>query len=157
MLTGVPGGCPGHDGGKDGSLSLIDEIVREGTRLLAEALRADVDAYIARFAGQRSDDGRCLVVRNGYHQSWEVLTGAGGHWAHLPAASPIEPTLATVRHRTKVTKGPGSGAAGVTMAFKLSQTAQDHWRSTPHLVPLVRAGARSGRGVLTGRPQPAAA
>jgi hypothetical protein len=157
MLTGVPGGCPGHDAGKDASPSLIDEIVREGTRLLAEALRAEVHAYIARSAGQRSDDGRRLLVRNGYHRSREVLTSAGGHWTHLPAASPIEPTLATVRHRTKVTKGPGSGAAGVIMVFKLSQAAQDHWRSAPHLVPLVSAGARSGRGVLTGRPQPAAA
>jgi transposase-like protein len=79
MLTVVPDGCPGHDGGKDGAArSLIDEIVREGARrMLAEALRAEVDAYIAAFAGQRGEDGRRLVVRNGYHQSREVLTSAG--------------------------------------------------------------------------------
>ena len=49
MLTVVPDGCPGHDGGKDDAArSLIDEIVREGARrMLAEALRAEVDAYIA--------------------------------------------------------------------------------------------------------------
>jgi hypothetical protein len=36
---------------KDGSSSLIDEIVREGARrMLAEALQAEVDAYIAAFA-----------------------------------------------------------------------------------------------------------
>ena len=79
MLTVVPDGCPGHDGGKDEvSPSLIDEIVREGARrMLAEALRAEVDAYIAAFAGQRGEDGRRLVVRNGSHQSREVLTSAG--------------------------------------------------------------------------------
>jgi hypothetical protein len=34
-------------------------------------------------------------------------------------------TFATVRHRTKVTKGPGSKAAGIAMAFKLVEAAQD--------------------------------
>jgi len=35
MLAVVPDDCPGHHGGKDASPSLIDEIVREGARLLA--------------------------------------------------------------------------------------------------------------------------
>ena len=35
------------------------------------------------------------------------------HWVHLRTTNPIESTFATVRHRTKVTKGPGSRAAGV--------------------------------------------
>jgi hypothetical protein len=49
MLTVVPDGCLGDQGGKDASPSLIDEIVREGARrMLAEALRAEVGAYIAR-------------------------------------------------------------------------------------------------------------
>src|ERR1700681_4892821 len=78
MLAVVPDDCPGQRGGKDGSSSLIDEIVREGARrMLAEALRAEVDAYIAQFAGERGEDGRRLVVRNGTHQSREVLTSAG--------------------------------------------------------------------------------
>ena len=43
MLTVVPGDGSGHEGGKDGSPSLIDEIVREGARrMLAEALQAEV-------------------------------------------------------------------------------------------------------------------
>ena len=57
---------------------MIDEIVREGARrMLAEALQAEVDAYIARFAGERDEHGRRLVVRNGSHQPREVLTSAG--------------------------------------------------------------------------------
>jgi transposase-like protein len=78
MLTVVPDNCPGQPGSKDGSSSLIDEIVREGARrMLAEALQAEVDAYVAQLAGERDENGRRLVVRNGYHQSREVLTSAG--------------------------------------------------------------------------------
>jgi hypothetical protein len=60
MLTVVPGEGPGHEDGKrDGSASLIDEIVREGARrMLAEALRGEVDAYIAHFAGERDENRR---------------------------------------------------------------------------------------------------
>ncbi len=72
------------------------------------------------------------------------------HWLHLKTSNPIESTFSTVRLRTKVTKGPGSRAAGLAMAFKLIQAAQDRWRAVngPHLVALVRAGAVFRRGVL---------
>ncbi len=76
------------------------------------------------------------------------------HWVHLKTSNPIESTFATVRLRTKVTKGPGSKAAGLAMAFKLIEAAQDRWRAVnaPHLVSLVRAGARFEAGVLVERP-----
>ena len=51
------------------------------------------------------------------------------HWVHLRTTNPIESTFATVRHRTKVTKGPGSKAAGLAMAYKLIESAQRRWRS----------------------------
>ena len=53
-----------------------------------------------------------------------------------------------------MTKGQGSKAAGSAMAFKLLETAQERWRavSGPHLVALVRAGARFDKGVLGERP-----
>ncbi len=75
------------------------------------------------------------------------------HWVHLRTTNPIESTFATVRHRTKVTKGPGSKAAGIAMAFKLIEAAQHRWRAVnaPHLVALVRAGARFERGKLVER------
>jgi putative transposase len=85
MLTVVPGDGSGHEGRKDSSPSLIDEIVREGARrMLAEALQAEVDVYIAQFITERDEDGRRLVVRNGYHQSREVLTSAGAVEVTVP-------------------------------------------------------------------------
>ncbi|MBP2708703.1 IS256 family transposase [Microbispora sp. RL4-1S] len=77
------------------------------------------------------------------------------HWVHLRTTNPIESTFATVRHRTKVTKGPGSRAAGLAMAFKLIESAQKRWRAVnaPHLVALVRAGATFINGKLVERPE----
>ena len=76
------------------------------------------------------------------------------HWLHLRTTNPIESTFATVRHRSKVTKGPGSRAAGLAMAFKLIEAAQSRWPAVnaPHLVALVRAGAAFHHGKLFERP-----
>src|ERR671915_240922 len=76
VLTVVPGGADADDPrGAGGSASLIDEIVREGARrMLAEALQAEVEAYIAQFAGERDEHGRRLVVRNGSHRPRDGLS-----------------------------------------------------------------------------------
>ena len=48
--------------------SLLDEIVRGGARqMLAAALNAEVAAYVEQFGDQLDEQGRRLVVRNGYH------------------------------------------------------------------------------------------
>ncbi len=50
------------------------------------------------------------------------------HWVHLRTTNPIESTFATVRLRTRRTKGCGSPTACLTMVFKLAQCAERHWR-----------------------------
>ena len=51
------------------------------------------------------------------------------HWLHLRTTNPIESTFATVRLRTEKTKGCGSRVAGLTMVFKLAESAGKGWRS----------------------------
>jgi transposase-like protein len=50
------------------------------------------------------------------------------HWRHLRTTNPIESAFATVRHRTRQTKGCGSRLATLTMVFKLAMQAERHWR-----------------------------
>jgi transposase-like protein len=78
------------------------------------------------------------------------------HWIHLRTTIPIESTFAPIRLRQRVTKGPGSRAAGIAMAFKRIESAQRRWRAVnaPHLVALVRAGADNGRIVERPDDQP---
>lgn len=77
------------------------------------------------------------------------------HWKHLRTTNPIESTFATVRLRERVTKGAGSRTAGLTMAFKLLEAAQAHWRRLDgaELIPLVRAGVGFIDGVRVERPE----
>src|SRR3954465_11269437 len=76
------------------------------------------------------------------------------HWQHLRTTNPIESTFATVRHPTKITRGPappqtnhprgrGPRAPGRAMASKLTEPprAGGGAGNGPHLVALVRAGA----------------
>lgn len=50
------------------------------------------------------------------------------HWKHIRTSNPIESTFATVRHRTKRTKGCLSRKTGLAMAFNLMMAAQKKWR-----------------------------
>ena len=50
------------------------------------------------------------------------------HWKHIRTSNPIESTFATVRHRTRRTKGCLSRKTGLAMAFKLMMSAQSKWR-----------------------------
>jgi transposase-like protein len=131
MLTVVPGDGSGHESGKDGSASQVDEIVREGARrMLAGALRAEVGAYLAAFAAERDEYGRRLVIRDGYRQPREVLTSAGAVKVRAP------------RVNDKRT-GPATGARK-----KFSSAVLPPWaRKTPKItqvLPLVSLHGLSG-------------
>ena len=66
------------------------------------------------------------------------------HWLHLRTTNAIESTFATVKARTRKTKGAGSRDAGLAMAFKLLTQAEGRWRrvNSPHLVALVAVGTK---------------
>ena len=65
-------------------------------------------------------------------REWTQLTAfydyPAEHWRHLRTTNPIESAFATVRLRTRVTKGAGSKTAALAMAYKLLATAQERWR-----------------------------
>ena len=120
----------------------------EDRRHALDAVRAFEAAYGAKFpkaVAKITDDVEELLAFYDFPAE---------HWIHLRTTNPIESTFATVRHRTKITRGPGSRAAGLAMAFKLIEAAQDRWRAVnaPHLVALVRTGARLEAGKLVERP-----
>ena len=72
------------------------------------------------------------------------------HWQHLRSTNVIESTFATVRLRTKRTKGCGSRLATLTMVFKLVESAAKRWRRLRgyrHL-PEVWRGRRCHDGLL---------
>ena len=73
------------------------------------------------------------------------------HWTHLRTSNPIESTYATVRLRTKRTKGCGSRTATLTMVWKLALEAQRSWRRLMgyNLIPLVMEGREFVDGELT--------
>jgi transposase-like protein len=56
----------------------LDELVREGARrMIAVALEAEVADYVERFAEERDEDGKRLVVRNGHARERKVTVGSG--------------------------------------------------------------------------------
>ncbi len=50
------------------------------------------------------------------------------HWQHIRTTNPIESSFATVKLRTKITKGAGSKETAAVMAFKLLNECQHKWR-----------------------------
>lgn len=71
------------------------------------------------------------------------------HWKHLRTTNIIESPFATVRLRTRVTKGAGSRAKALLMAYKLLDMAQERWRKLDgaELLAQVRAGVSFVDGV----------
>jgi putative transposase len=132
-----------------GALAAMREIYNaediDKAQVAIKAFEVDYGAKYPKAVAKIVDDADVLL---------EFYKYPAEHWVHLRTTNPIESTFATVRLRTRVTKGPGSRAAGLAMAYKLIVAAQARWRAlnAPHLVALVRAGAVFHKGKLLERP-----
>ena len=79
-----------HRDGEDREQHLLDldEIARQvALRRLAEALEAGVQDYLDAARGERGEDGRALVVRNGHAREREILLGAGAVEVRAPRST----------------------------------------------------------------------
>jgi len=103
--------------------TLLHEIVEAPTRADAkkalEAFRGEFDAKYPKAVAKLDKD-------------WKQLTAfydfPAEHWRHLRTTNPIESAFATVKLRTRVTKGAGSKKAALAMAYKLLDAASERWR-----------------------------
>ena len=72
------------------------------------------------------------------------------HWRHIRSTNPIESTFGTLRHRTRQTKGCGSGNATLMMVYKLASQAEKNWQRLHNhkLVELVVQGVQFQDGEI---------
>jgi putative transposase len=133
-----------------GARKALNEIAQAEDRAHAEqaigALVSDYGAKWPKAVAKVTDDAEALLCCFDYPAE---------HWLHLPTTNPIESTFSPVRARTRITKGPGNKDAGLAMVFTLLEAAEGRWRAVngPHLVALVRAGAKFKKGRLVERPK----
>jgi putative transposase len=124
-------------------------------RLLHEVMYADtrdhaseaIDRFAEEFESKYPKAAECL--RSDQDQLGVHFDFPAEHWKHLRTTNIIESPFSTVRLRQRVTKGAGSRAKALLMAFKLLDMAQQRWRKLngAELLPLVRAGVRFVNGV----------
>jgi transposase-like protein len=69
----------------------------------------------------------CKCLEKDKEQLFSFYDFPAEHWKHIRTTNPIESTFATVRHRTRQTKGCGNRMATLTMVFKLAKMAEKGW------------------------------
>lgn len=124
---------------------LIHEMYLAGTR--EDALKA-YDRFLEEYGAKWPKATECLAKDKDVLFTFYDFPAE--HWTHLRTTNPIESTFATVRHRTRQTKGCGSRLATLTMVFKLATQAEKHWRRINgyELIPKIIQGIRFKDGVL---------
>jgi transposase-like protein len=120
---------------------MMEAPTRADARAARERFRSEFDAKYPKAVAKLDRD-------------WTQLTAfyafPAEHWRHLRTTNPIESSFATVKLRTRVTKGAGSTKAALAMAYKLLDAAQQRWRrfNGHELVADVLASATYKDGIL---------
>ena len=124
-------------------------------KLLHEIMEAPsrADAGAARERFREEFDAKYPKAIAKLDADWAHLTAfydfPAEHWRHLRTSNAIESSFATVKLRTRVTKGAGSKQAALAMAYKLLGAAQQRWRrfNGHELVADVLAGVEFKDGI----------
>jgi transposase-like protein len=111
--------------------SMLQEIWMASTR---DDATCAFDLFLSAFRGKYPKACECLEKDRDVLLTFYDFPAE--HWIHLRTTNPIESTFATVRLRTRRTKGSGSRIACLTMVYKLMESASMHWRALnkPELV-----------------------
>ena len=130
----------------------LREIFNAETRKAAEA---QIEKFVKEY-----DDKYPKAVASLLRDRETMLTFydfPAAHWQSIRSTNVIESAFATVRLRQRVTKGAGSRAKGLTMAFKLLAMAEKRWRRirSPQLVKEMLEGKKflDGKPVKTNTQQ----
>ncbi len=103
---------------------MIHEMYMSPTK--EKALKA-YDEFLMHYSAKYPGATKCLEKDR--EQMFNFYDFPAEHWQHIRTTNPIESTFATVRHRSRQTKGCGSRMATLTMVYKLGTMAQKGWRS----------------------------
>lgn len=102
---------------------MLHEIMQAPTRSEAgharQRFREEFDAKYPKATGKLERDFKHLTAFYDFPAE---------HWRHLRTSNAIESSFATVKLRTRVTKGAGSKKAALAMAYKLLDALQLRWR-----------------------------
>jgi putative transposase len=139
VLDKLPKGVQGK------AKSMIHEMYQAPTK--EEALSA-YHHFLKSWRDKYPKAVECL--RKDEDQMFTFYDFPASHWIHIRTTNPIESTYATVRLRTKRTKGCGSRMATLTMVWKLAMEAEKSWRKLmgSNMIPLVMAGKEFKDGEL---------
>mgnify|MGYP006437379545 FL=1 len=85
-----------------------------------------------------------LCLEKDRHELLTFYDFPAEHWKHIRTTNPIESTFATVKHRTRRTKGCLSRETAFVMVFKLIKNAEQNWRRLTggNQLPKVVSGVR---------------
>lgn len=70
----------------------------------------------------------CKCLKKNKTSLFSFYSFPAANWQHIRTSNPIESTFATVRQRSKLTKGCGSRQATLIMVYKLCREAEKKWR-----------------------------
>jgi transposase-like protein len=139
ILDKMPKGVQGR-----AKSAIHDMYMAETKKEALSALTTFLDTYKAKYPKA------CECLLDSQDALFAFYDFPAEHWVHLRTTNPIESTFATVRHRTRRTKGCGSRMATLTMVFKLATEAEKHWRklNNHELIFKVIQGAIFVDGIL---------